>query len=71
MSIVAEMINEAAAQLPHGTNYTVGIGMPGSLDVTTNLVRNANSTCLIGRPLKTDIERLIERKCCRWRLHGK
>ncbi len=61
LAIVAEMINEAAAQLPIGTNYTVGIGIPGSLDATTNLVRNANSTCLIGKPLKADIERLIER----------
>jgi predicted NBD/HSP70 family sugar kinase len=61
LSKVAEMINEAAAQLPLGTNYTVGIGIPGSLDVTTNLVRNANSTCLIGRTLQSDIEQLIKR----------
>lgn len=61
LSIVADLIKEAAAQLPHGINYTVGIGIPGSIDATTNLVRNANSTCLIGNPLKTDIERLIER----------
>lgn len=55
---VAEMIREAADQLPAGTPYTVGIGIPGSLDSTTGLVRNANSTCLIGHPLQTDIERL-------------
>jgi fructokinase len=61
LSIVAEMIDEAAAHLPPGTKYTVGIGIPGSLDATTNLVRNANSTCLIGKPLKIDIEHLIER----------
>ena len=56
---VAEMIHESADQLPADTPYTVGIGIPGSLDSTTGLVRNANSTCLIGHPLQTDIERLI------------
>jgi len=61
LSIVAEMINEAAALLSHRTNFTVGIGIPGSIDSSTNLVRNANSTCLIGHPLQSDIERLIGR----------
>jgi fructokinase len=59
LSNVAEMICDAAGQLPPDIRYTIGIGIPGSLDATTNLVRNANSTCLIGHPLKTDIERLI------------
>ena len=61
LSIVAQLINDAAAQLPSGTGYTVGIGIPGSLDATNNLVRNANSTCLIGHPLQSDVERLIGR----------
>ncbi len=39
--------------------YTVGIGIPGSLDPMTGLVRNANSTCLIGHPLQGDLERLL------------
>lgn len=56
---VTEMIRESADQLPAGIPCTVGIGIPGSLDSTTGLVRNANSTCLIGHPLQTDIERLI------------
>lgn len=59
LNLVAEMIREAAGQLSAGNPYTVGIGIPGSLDSASGLVRNANSTCLIGRPLRTDIERLI------------
>jgi len=59
LTIVAELIREAAAQLPTGKLYTVGIGIPGSIDEGSSLVRNANSTCLIGKPLHTDIERLI------------
>ena len=56
---VAGMVREAAANLPASATYTVGIGIPGSLDSVSGLVRNANSTCLIGRPLKSDLERLL------------
>ena len=41
---------------------SVGIGVPGSISPTTGLMRNANSTCLNGRPLKQDIEALLGRK---------
>jgi fructokinase len=56
---VAELVREAAGQLPQAFPYTVGIGIPGSLDTKSGLVRNANSTCLIGRPLKKDLEELL------------
>lgn len=59
VTIVSQMILEATTKLPAGYPYTVGVGIPGSIDTSTNLVRNANSTCLIGHPLQTDIERLI------------
>ena len=35
---------------------TVGVGIPGALSRITGLVKNANSTWLIGRPLKQDLE---------------
>ncbi len=56
---LAEMIHEAAAKLSPETSYTIGIGIPGSIDNATGLVRNANSTCLIGQPLQKDLEHLI------------
>lgn len=56
---IADLVGEAVARLGSGTPYTVGMGIPGSLDPASDLVRNANSTCLIGRPLKTDLERLL------------
>ena len=34
-----------------GTTATVGVGIPGTISPRTDLVKNANSTCLIGRPL--------------------
>jgi predicted NBD/HSP70 family sugar kinase len=38
---------------------TVGVGIPGALSRVTGLVKNANSTWLIGRPLKQDLERAL------------
>jgi len=44
-----------------GISGTVGIGVPGSISPTTGLIRNANSTCLNGKPLKQDLEQLLKR----------
>src|ERR1700704_2447932 len=41
---------------------TVGVGIPGALSRMTGLVKNANSTWLIGRPLKQDLERALGRE---------
>lgn len=40
---------------------TVGIGIPGALSRVTGLVKNANSTWLIGKPLKQDLEEALGR----------
>jgi fructokinase len=39
----------------------VGIGIPGTISPATGLVKNANSTWLIGRPLDRDLEQAIGR----------
>jgi fructokinase len=39
----------------------VGVGIPGTLSPKTGLVKNANSTWLIGRPLHGDLERALGR----------
>jgi len=40
---------------------SVGVGIPGAVSRLTGLVKNANSTWLIGRPLKEDLERALGR----------
>ena len=40
---------------------TVGIGIPGTPSPTTGLIKNANSTWLIGQPLQRDIEEILGR----------
>src|ERR1700749_5219227 len=45
-----------------GDTGTVGVGIPGSVVRSTGLVKNANSTWLIGRPLQTDLKRAMGRE---------
>ena len=40
----------------------VGIGIPGTLSRVSGLVKNANSTWLIGQPLKEDLEKALARE---------
>jgi fructokinase len=57
---IAELV--VAAERDLGARGSVGIGIPGALSPVTGLVKNANSTKLIGRPFKQDLERLLERE---------
>ena len=51
----------AALEARAGAPCTVGIGTPGSLS-RTGLLKNSNTVCLNGRPLKTDLERALARE---------
>ena len=44
-----------------GRPGTVGIGIPGAVSPATGLVKNANSTWLIGHPFAADLERRLDR----------
>ena len=54
--LVAELESET------GQHGTVGIGIPGVVTRATGLVKNANSTWLIGRPLQADLELRLARE---------
>jgi fructokinase len=45
----------AAAESETGETGTVGVGLPGALSPATGLLKNANSTWLIGKPLDRDL----------------
>jgi fructokinase len=44
-----------------GATGTVGVGTPGAISPATGLIKNANSTWLIGRPLDADLARALGR----------
>ena len=50
-----------AAEAAVGRRCTVGVGIPGSLNPRTGLVRNANSTCLNGRAFGADFSAALGR----------
>ncbi|GAB1341795.1 ROK family protein [Gemmatimonas sp.] len=54
------LVTQLESSLQH--RATVGMGIPGVVVPETGLVKNANSTWLIGRPLKTDLERQLNRE---------
>ncbi len=45
----------------HEGEATVGVGIPGAISPATGLVKNANATWLIGRPLDKDLARALGR----------
>ena len=53
VSKVVEVINELSKD---SKNFTVGIGMPGSIHPETNLVQVSNTKALEGKAVKSDIE---------------
>jgi fructokinase len=56
----ASLVLEAENELK--TKATVGVGIPGSQSRVTGLIKNANSTCLIGHDLKGDMEKALSRE---------
>jgi fructokinase len=59
LTAIADLV--AGGEQHAGAACTVGIGIPGALSKSTGLVKNANSTWLIGRPLHQDLERRLGR----------
>lgn len=59
LKAVAALVRDVEARL--GRRGTVGIGTPGALSPASGLLRNANSVCLNGRPLRDDLARLLDR----------
>ncbi len=53
------IISETISIIPKDNKFSVGIGIPGSIN-NKGLVQNANTTCLIGKPFKEDIEKNLK-----------
>jgi len=57
---IVSVVGDAEKQL--SSTATIGIGIPGALSRVTGVVKNANSTCLIGHDLKGDLEKSLARE---------
>jgi fructokinase len=58
---IRELIEAAAAEASCPKDTPVGVGIPGAISPKTGLVKNANSTWLIGHALDRDLEAALER----------
>jgi fructokinase len=54
-SIVGDLENKS------GQSCSVGIGTPGAISTRTGLLKNSNTQCLNGRPLQSDMEKILAR----------
>jgi fructokinase len=59
LAAVAGLVDDAEQAVGRAT---VGVGTPGAISPATGLMKNANSTWLIGRPLGEDLARLLGRE---------
>ena len=59
LDVIARLVAEIEAEV--GRTGSVGVGIPGVVSRSTGLVKNANSTWLIGRPLLADLETRLAR----------
>ena len=56
---IHQLISDTVDHISDASTYTIGIGIPGAINADTQLVHNANTTCLIGHPLQQDLEKML------------
>jgi fructokinase len=59
VAAIAGLVREVEAEV--GRSGTVGVGIPGAVSPATGLVKNANTTCLIGHALDRDLGAALDR----------
>jgi len=59
LAAIAGLVQTAERELSR--QGTVGIGTPGAISPDTGMIKNSNSTVLIGRPLDRDLGNLLQR----------
>jgi fructokinase len=61
LSRIKSLHDELVAAVP-GQPTTFGIGTPGATSPRTGLLKNSNTVCMNGQPVKADLEKLLGRK---------
>lgn len=59
VATIRDLVGAVEAEL--GRTCSIGIAMPGALSPATGLIKNANSTCLIGHPFDRDLKAALGR----------
>jgi fructokinase len=59
LQTASKLLKSAHETVPDARGASIGAGIPGEIDVVSNTVKNANSTCLIGHHLEADLARVL------------
>lgn len=59
LETASRLLAEAREAVPGAADASIGLGIPGEIDVASNTVKNANSTCLIGNNIEADLARVF------------
>ena len=57
-----KLVHDELAATVAGQPTTFGIGTPGALSPRSGLLKNSNTVCMNGQPVKADLENLLGRK---------
>ncbi len=57
---IVGLVNDVQQQFGHFDG--LGVGIPGAISKKTGRIKNANSTCLIGRDLQADLQAVLKMK---------
>lgn len=57
---IVELVSALESEV--GQSCRVGIGVPGAVSARTGGLKNSNTVCLNGKPVKKDLERRLERE---------
>ena len=60
LATIGALVDAAESEL--GESGSVGVGIPGAESAGSGLIKNASSTCLIGKPLRSDLQNLLQRE---------
>lgn len=52
---IVELVELLKSKSGHSPTM-LGLGTPGAIDIKTQTIKNSNTICLIGQPIKTDLE---------------
>ncbi|TBR24814.1 MAG: ROK family protein [Candidatus Nitrosotenuis sp.] len=59
LNSISDLVSDITKNI---SDYTIGICTPGAISKKTGMIKNSNTQCLIGMPLQTDLEQILEKK---------
>ncbi|NOX33823.1 MAG: ROK family protein [Deltaproteobacteria bacterium] len=62
LETIHTLVNQALSVVPPTDDYTIGVGIPGTMDKNTGMVQHANTTWLAGHYFKSDLEKKLEKE---------